>query len=152
MQSLVAGVNLGTKSDIVGGAMQAPSLPILPTLGGMVLVYVLLKWLAPLLHKKGLRKLNTSLGSTIKIEESATMPGGTLYVVEVRGKTLLIGHGATGLSCLADLTPTASLPHEPAFFEMVDAAANGSVNAVVSDRITNDDQDKLRRLERLLGG
>ncbi|MBV6459324.1 MAG: hypothetical protein HONBIEJF_02470 [Fimbriimonadaceae bacterium] len=149
MDRFIATLNLGTKSDVVGGTMEAPALPILPTLAGMVLVYVLLKWLAPILHKKGLKKLNTTLGSSIRIEESATFPGGTLYVVEARGKTLLIGQGATGLSCLADLTEGES--QQPAFFELVDAAQKQVATAVVSAPDSNNDLEKLRRLERLLG-
>jgi len=149
MQALLASMNLGTKSDLVGGAMETPGLPILPTLGGMILIYVLLRWLGPILHKKGLKKLNTTLGSSIKIEESATFPGGTLYVVEARGKTLLIGQGAAGLSCLANLTE--EKPQTPAFFELVDAAAAKPASAVVEVQSKIDDRDKLRRLERLLG-
>jgi len=151
MQALLATVNLGTKTDVIGGTMEAPALPILPTLGGMVLVYVLLKWLAPILHKKGLKKLNTTLGSSVKIEEVATFPGGTLYVVEARGKTLLIGQGTTGLSCLADLTDSTRPPQEPAFFELVDSAQKQAATAVAAMPEANDDRDKLRRLERLLG-
>jgi hypothetical protein len=144
MVSILAQAELGTKSSGASATMATPGLPIWPTLAVMVFIFLLLKWVAPALHKRGLRRLNATLGSSIKVEESATFPGGTLYLVEIRGRTLLIGQSPTGVTCLADLTEPSETKAQPAFFELVDSAAKAVVAPQEKD-------EKLRRLERLLG-
>lgn len=119
---------LGTKKDI---ALPQTG-PSAPTLGGMqilqmlvalAIVVGLLKFVLPKLASKFGKKLSPSLGSSLKLEESAAFPGGQLYVVQARRKTLLLAMTQQGVTCLADLTDAPDTPAEPpAFFDLVDAA------------------------------
>lgn len=74
-------------------------------------------------------RLSPSLGSEIRIEESASCGASVLHVVTVRGRTLLLGVTASGVSTLADLTVPGSVESavaeagEPVFFDLLDAAS-----------------------------
>jgi hypothetical protein len=120
-----AQTELGTKADPIGktSAYQGGGNGLWPLLQmGLVLAVVLfvLKMAAPKLLSKLNKKLVTNLNGGLKIEESATFAGGTLYVVQARQKTLLLSAGANGVQCLADLTQEPIAPEQPLFMEMVD--------------------------------
>ncbi|MBL8059723.1 MAG: hypothetical protein JNK63_03290 [Chthonomonas sp.] len=115
----------GMKEDVITTpATPQPSAgaPPLLHLGVVVAVlFVLIKFVLPKALLKFTNKLNPGLGSSIKVEESATIGTGGAYVIEVRGRTLLIGASSTGgLSLLCDLTSDSEEP--PAFFEMLNQA------------------------------
>lgn len=78
--------------------------PVVQMLLALALVGVGIKWALPAIVKRFGGGISTPTGGTIRIEESASFPGGRLYVVEARGRTLLLGATAQNVSCLADLT------------------------------------------------
>lgn len=113
----------GMKDDVISTSSTAPSGPSpLLNLGLVVgVLFVLIKFVLPKVLLRFTNRLSTGLGSEIKVEESATIGTGGAYVVQVRGRTLLIGASSTGgLSLLCDLTTTQEEPQ--AFFEMLDHA------------------------------
>ena len=63
-----------------------------------------LKFALPALMKRFGGRISTPTNGSIRIEESAAFPGGRLYVVEARGRTLLLGATSQNVACLADLT------------------------------------------------
>jgi hypothetical protein len=68
------------------------------------------------------RGISATPGGGIKVEESATFAGGTLYVVKVRSKTLLLSCGSNGVACLADISDPAPQHSGPAaFVDLLDA-------------------------------
>lgn len=112
------------KAEPAIGAAPAPVLdfrPLLQMLIALAIVVVAIKYGLPRLMGAAQKKMSTSLGGAIRIEESATIPGGSLYLVTVRDRTLLLGITAQGVQNLADLTPSPDTPAAPpAFFELVD--------------------------------
>jgi len=118
-----AGDPLGLKADPIsapastGGVGLGPMLQMLVALG---IVLLLLKTVMPKVLKKFGKKLVTKLDGGIQIEESANFPGGTLYVVKARKRTLLISVAASGVTSLADLTEPDPLENEPTFQELVE--------------------------------
>lgn len=117
----------GTKKDLLVAPPQAGSgalgvLQLAQLLIALGIVFAVVKYLLPKFAAKMGRQLHTKLGSGIKIEESASFAGGMLYIVQARGRTLLIAVGAQGISCLADLTESPKT-EEPftTFKEMVEA-------------------------------
>lgn len=109
------------------GSNPSPGFYLLQMAIVLLIVVGLLKWAMPkwLLKLKG--KLNVPESSSIKIEESASFASGTLYVVSVRNKTLLLCASNQGVTCLADLTNVSQegsspkqKPDTAAFFEMLD--------------------------------
>lgn len=115
------------KPDILTKAESSPT-PIFNGLDmaqmflALGLVFFLLKWALPKIAAKMNKKLVAKSGADIKLEEAATFGGGSLQVVEVRSKVLLLGVMPTGISFLAELTENATEADEEAFFEMVDEA------------------------------
>jgi len=117
----------GTKKDILsapttGGSSALGVLQLAQLLIALGIVFVVVRYLLPKLAARMGKRLNTKLGSEIKIEESASFAGGMLYIVQARGRSLLISVGAQGVTCLADLTekPKAEEPFET-FKEMVES-------------------------------
>lgn len=97
----------GTKRDIVttpSGSSGLGVMPLVQLLLALTVVFVLIRYLLPKVVSRVGKRLVTKVGGAIKIEESASFGGGMLYVVEARGKTLLLGVGTQGIACLADLT------------------------------------------------
>lgn len=99
----------GTKKDIMsapisGGSSTLGVVQLAQMLIALGIVFAVVKYLLPKIATKMGKKLNTKLGSDIKIEESASFAGGMLYIVQARGKSLLISVGQQGVTCLADLT------------------------------------------------
>lgn len=142
------------------GAMQLLQLVV-----AMAAVLFLMKWLLPKLVAKFSKKLNPSLSSSIRIEESASFAGGMLYVVTARNKQLLVCASQQGVSCLADLTdPIDTPPEPPAFFELLDQAGTKPSADLFMAAVSVPEEDPpapqmdpkevkaaLERLERLAG-
>jgi flagellar biogenesis protein FliO len=78
--------------------------PVVQMLFALALVGAGIKFALPALMKRFGGRISTQANGTIRIEESAAFPGGRLYVVEARGRTLLLGATGQNVSCLADLT------------------------------------------------
>ena len=117
--------DLGTKPDITLGnpASFSTSSSIMPLVQLAVVVGVIafaLKLLLPRMLPMINKKLNPSLGSRIKIEESASFAGGTLYIVSVGEQSALLSVSTQGVQKVMSLEH-ASEPSERAFFEHVDA-------------------------------
>ncbi len=120
---------LGTKQDLVQPKSTVPNTPVV---GGMqifqmvialTIVFGLLKYGLPKVIGKFGKKLSTPFDSAIDLQEAASFGAGSLQVINVRGKTLLLGVTQTGITCLADLTSSNFNPaSEPAFFDLVDKA------------------------------
>jgi len=115
---------LGTKSDSVS-ALQGPASSggsMLQMIIAVLVVFGLMKFFMPKLVAKFGGKLNTGVGSAIKIEESASFQGGNLYLVSVKDRSILIGVAGTNITTLADLG-TAHKPNPgPTFMEYLDVA------------------------------
>lgn len=125
-QGLAQSALEATKSS---GASQVTSstgngmMPMVQMLVALGIVAALLKFVLPKLSPSLKTKFNSSLGSTLRVEESTTVPGGSICVISVRGRTLLIGVNPQTISLLSDLTASErETAKEPAFFEMVDQA------------------------------
>ncbi|HVL40425.1 MAG TPA: flagellar biosynthetic protein FliO [Fimbriimonadaceae bacterium] len=105
---------------------QGPSLGLMPLIQMMVAIGIVLglvKFLLPRLAGRLNKRLSTPIGSQIRIEDSATFAGGTLHIVEVRGKALLLSVGTQGVTCLADVTePKAADTAAPTFMEVLENA------------------------------
>lgn len=114
-----------TKKDVATGVSSsgdggASLMPLLQMALAVTVVVFLLKSFMPKIVGKLNKSLSTKTGSAIKIEESATFAGGTLYIVNAKSKSLLISVNGTGVSCLADLTEANPQPSAPAFFEILE--------------------------------
>ncbi len=151
-----AGDLLGTKADPAGSS-NGPSTslglaPMLQMLLALGIVLVLLKVLLPKLLTKFGKKLVTKLDGGIKIEESANFPGGTLYVVKARKKTLLVSVASSGVTCLTDLTEPDPLENQPTFQELVEQVDTPETFAVVEQPVDQTATHRaLERLRRLTG-
>ena len=115
---------LGTKGDS-SSALQGPTSSggsLLQMIIAVLVVFGLMKYMLPKLIAKFGGKLNTGIGSSIKIEESASFQGGTLYLVSVKDRSLLLGVSGTNISTLADLGNTNKPDPGPTFMEYLDVA------------------------------
>lgn len=153
---------LGTRPDPVLGSTTgaAPGVgagSILQMLLALGIVFGLLKFGLPKLVGKASQRLVTNVHGTIKVEESATFPGGTLYIVRARDRVLLLSVAGTNVTCLSDLTATAALEPEPApapvptpsFEEVLSRAEAMPATAVVETAPRADIAEALARLDRL---
>lgn len=114
------------------------------------ILFLLLKVLGPKAMAFLGSRVSTPVGSSIHVETSATLAQGALYVVTVRGKTLLLGATTASVNLLADLTDAeAAIQAEPAFFEELDSAV-ASFASEPSVELAED--SPLGRLNRLMGG
>lgn len=116
-QAAVAqGTLLGTKRDLGAGASaQVPAssngtMVFVQTVVALVLVFLAIKYLLPRLAGKVNRKLSTKLGSAIEVEESAAFAGGALYLVNVRGKSLLLSVTGQNVTFLSEVPAAESAP------------------------------------------
>lgn len=160
---------LGTKSDSTP-AMQAGQ-----TTGGgwiqmiiaLVIVLGIMRFVLPkLISSKVMTKLGGKLtsgvGSEIKIEETASFPGGSLHLVTVKGRSLLLGTTPTSISTLADLgLKEVNNPGE-AFMDILDRAviqptfktAEETTEEMIEEaeisETTENASDALARLSRLM--
>ena len=157
---------LGTKGDSIS-ALQGPSGAgggsLLQMIIAVVVVFALMKFLLPKLVAKFGGKLSTNIGSSIKIEESASFGGGTLYLVSVKDKSLLLGVNGTTISTLADLGPVNKPDPGPTFMEYLDHTdgANAVVTVLAEEHeemtepkaeevVEDDAQLVLERLQKLM--
>jgi hypothetical protein len=150
----------GTKGDPISspsGGSSVGFMSMLQMLIALGIVIALLKVVLPKLAGKLNKKLVTSVGSAIRIEESAAFAGGSLYIVHAKNKTLLLSVATTGVSCLADLTNPEPAPELPSFQELVEAEQEGPMQpfAIVNDPQPSPTEEKasavaaLERLKRL---
>jgi flagellar biogenesis protein FliO len=128
----------GTKPDPTGASAVTQSSgsgigSLFNVLLALGIVYGLLRFAMPKVMARMSRRLVTGAGSAIRIEESATFAGGSLYVVSARGKTLLLGVGSQGVQNLADLTDPTPKPEPETFGEIVERELSFAPKAVVSD-------------------
>jgi len=87
----------------------------------LVLVIGGLKFFLPRLAPALSRRLNPGLSGRIKIEESATFPGGALYIVRIEEQEMLLSVSQSGgVSKIADLAQSSG---KDAFFEVLDQKA-----------------------------
>ena len=115
---------LGTKGD-ASSALQGPTSSggsLLQMIIAVLVVFGLMKFMLPKVMAKFGGKLNTGVGSSIKIEESASFQGGTLYLVSVKDRSLLLGVAGTSITMLADLGNTNKPDPGPAFMDILDRA------------------------------
>lgn len=142
----------GMKQDVLGEKVPAQStnglMPLLQ-LGLIVgVLFCLIKFVMPKLIAKMTNRLSTGLDSSIRVEESATIGTGGLYVIGVRGRTLLVGASSQGnINLVADLTQDQKREEaEPAFFELVD-------QAIIAEPTTEEPSSEVaQRLEMLIKG
>ncbi|HLO97714.1 MAG TPA: flagellar biosynthetic protein FliO [Fimbriimonas sp.] len=148
---------LGTKGSnspmLNSGASTGGS--FLQMMVAVIVVVGLLKFVAPKLMAKFGGRMFTPVGSQIKIEESASFPGGNLYLVNVKDRSLLVGVTGTSIQTLADLGITPAPDPGPTFMEMIEVAHTSPEpeleiinHAVIEDRTMA--QDALARLQRLM--
>ncbi|MBL8066900.1 MAG: flagellar biosynthetic protein FliO [Armatimonadetes bacterium] len=134
--------NLGTKSDIMRAGTAKPTgqtmdpAQLLPMLVALGLVFFLLKYALPKVVAKFNKGMSTSLNSPIMLEESASFATGTLQVVTVRGKSLLLAVTPQGVTCLSEVPTTLPGDPVPAFFEILDRESeNPKAQTVVTHAV-----------------
>jgi len=137
-------------------------LPLLQLLFAVGIVVWLLKWLLPKAVSRIGKRFSTPLSSLIKIEQTATFGAGTLYIVEVDGRRLLLCASAQGVSCLADLSPTPEAQTQEPFISVLDQASTKAESELfrsavsqlqnsTDDPSTEDARVALERLRKLAG-
>lgn len=121
-----AGKSLGTKSDILQAGPAQPvsstlnPAQLFPMLVALGLVFFLLKYALPKVVGRFNRGLSTGLNSPIILEESASFATGSLQVVSVRGKSMLLAVTPQGVTFLAEVPANSPTDPTPAFFELLD--------------------------------
>lgn len=118
-QTGVLGTRVSGATTGGGGTSALGPMVTLQMFAALGIVWALLKFALPKIATKMNRGINPGIGSTIKIEESATFAGGNLYVVSVREKVLLLSVSGTGVSCLADLGQKPEPVRQPDFSEVL---------------------------------
>jgi flagellar biogenesis protein FliO len=119
----------------------------------VLIVFVLMKWLLPKLISKYGTKISTGLNSSIKLEESASFPGGTLQVVTVRDRVLLLGVSGSNISTLADLGSITKNDPGPTFSEYLEVSPGEAPidQTMIQMRPTPEEaQAALDRLQKLM--
>lgn len=111
----------GTKPDLTvgtsGQVQQSGGGSFLQMMFALGVVFLLLKFVLPKVANKLNKRLVTTVNGGILIEESAQFAGGSLYVVNARGKALLLSVSSSGVSCIADLTKPST--EQPLFDEIL---------------------------------
>jgi flagellar biogenesis protein FliO len=163
----IATPNFGTKQDPipsapVAGAPNMGYMPMLQMLLALGIVLVLIKFVLPKFMGKLSKKFVAKSGGGILIEDTASFAGGQLYVVSVRGKSLLLSASQSGVSCLADLTEARPRAEQPLFMDMLQRETyepshlyvqeSGEPTPVMKAAMTEDEiQAAIERLNRLGG-
>ena len=154
---------LGTKGD-TASALQGPTSSggsLLQMIIAVLVVFGLMKFFLPKMIAKFGGKLNTGIGSSIKIEESASFQGGTLYLVSVKDRSLLLGVAGTSITTLADLGSANNPNPGPTFLEILDVAdETNAINTEPIEELTAPEfavvetgsqaKDALQRLQKLM--
>ena len=130
-------------SQGAGGGMGA----LFNVLLALGIVYGLLRYAMPNVLSRMNKRLVTGAGSAIKVEESASFAGGSLYVVSARGKTILLAVGSQGVRFLTDLTETPTAPEPPSFGDLVER----ELLSKNEERKTINDQGRTMDDERSFG-
>ncbi len=147
---------LGTKADPLGGPVTSTGnpggLPILQLTIAIFVVMAIIKWVLPKILGKVNKRIVTGIGSQIRVEESAAFAGGNLYIVQAKGKSLLLSVNQSGVQCLADITeaPAPELLQKEvpqAFQALVEAAP--AVPNFVKESVQPSADDVQRVLDRL---
>jgi hypothetical protein len=140
----------GTKTGMAASSASAAPSPVGPAaifqmILALAIVLGLLKVVLPKLAGRINKKLATTLDSDLRIEESASFAGGTLYIVQARRKSLLLSVSPSGVSCLADLTEGPQLPPDPPTFrELVEEAPGDALPShAVIEEIEAHEEDAL---------
>ncbi|MCW5943952.1 MAG: flagellar biosynthetic protein FliO [Fimbriimonadaceae bacterium] len=159
-QALAAqGTLLGTKRDLSAGSSAQVSssgngtMVFLQTIVALVIVFAAIKYLLPRFAGKINRKLSTKLGSAIEIEESAAFAGGALYLVNVRGKSLLLSVTGQNVSFLSEV-PAQHLDPAPVTFGEMLREAPGTLELNEEPAVEAPKagvEEALRRLAKLGG-
>ncbi len=143
----------GMKDDVISTPTSANTagpglMPLVHLFIVIGVLFVLIKYALPKVLNKMTNKLTPTLDGSIRVEASATIGAGGAYVIQVRGKTLLVGASSTGgLSLLCDLTESDRAENaEPAFFEVLDHAV------IKPEELPESPDTASERLERLLRG
>ena len=161
--ALAADGLLGTKGDGTS-ALQGPTSSggnLLQMIIAVLVVFGLMKFFLPKMVAKFGGRLNTNVGSAIKIEESASFQGGMLYLVSVKDRSLLLGVAGTSITTLADLGSINKPDLGPTFMEMLDVAdETKAVNTEPIETVEAPEfavvetgsqaQDALQRLQKLM--
>jgi len=151
----------GTKPDLVGPVMPSSSGGGTGALIQLILVVAIvgfgIKFLLPKWISKWHSKMSINATGSIRIEESATFAGGSLHLVHVKSKSLLLSVSPQGVQCLADVSDSAQSEEGPAFFELVDRASGDLPKQAVVETAHPEERDlkvkdMLERLKRLESG
>jgi flagellar biogenesis protein FliO len=89
-----------------GGSASVGFAQVMQMILALAIVVMLVKWLAPKLLVKFAKKPTTNSGTDIEVQESLTLAGGQVLLINVRGRTLLLGSGLTTLADLTDEQPS----------------------------------------------
>ena len=82
--------------------------PLFQMLLALGIVVALIKFAIPKLLKRVAKKKVSEVLPAINVIETATVGAGQIHIIDVRGRTLLLGSTAQSLSLVADLTDEAS--------------------------------------------
>lgn len=136
---------LGTKPDVVTKTAEtATSQPIVNgweflQMGlALAIVFALLKYGLPKIISKWGGRMKSSSNSSIKIEESASFGGGTLQVVTVRGKSVLLAVSQSGVQFLTEVGADPLEDGQPAFFELMDQSSEKEEQELLTKAVVND--------------
>lgn len=130
-QSALDAAKNGGQSAQVGSGTPTIMPLVQLTITALVL-FGLFKWIAPKAKNWIGTKMDKPLESDLRIEQSATLAQGALYVVSLRGRSLLLGVTAQQVNLLCDLTEQEKqFREEPAFFEQLDEAMEAPLEPVV---------------------
>ncbi|MCX7799587.1 MAG: flagellar biosynthetic protein FliO [Fimbriimonadales bacterium] len=151
---------LGTKPEpaaATGPTAPVGPMPVLQMAVALAIVVAVIKFALPWGVRRFGKRLVTKVDSPIRVEETATCGVGTLHVVTVRGRTLLLASGPQGTNLIADLTEQPTQPKT--FLELVDEAEPATpmapTSAVVEAPDPEDEKghlaEMIQRLERLAG-
>lgn len=117
------------------------------------IVLVILRYGLPKLLKWGAKTgLGSKLDGEIRILETRAITGGSVHLIRVRGRLLLLSSTAQGIQLLADLTnPQEPAPSEPSEFDrwLRQSERSNTTAAVESDERAGVQQGLLTAAEQL---
>lgn len=125
-------------------------MPIVQMLVALGIVYAVIRFVLPKVVGKIGKKLTPSLGSSLRIEDSATFPGGSLYVVKARSKVLLLSVSTHGTSLLAELTEEPTSAEELTFTEHLELVEEATPSEAIIEPAPHVEL-ALERLRKLAG-
>lgn len=149
----------GTKRDVIATSSTTSSAPptgmaLLQLLLVLVVVVFLFKWALPKAMSKFNRTLSPRFDGKLRVLETIPFASGSLQVVEVYDRRLLLSVHSMGVSCLADLTPgqekVGPTESPQAFFELVDSLSTQSEDEL-KERAINTEAPAPTRVERAYG-